>query len=46
VQDADARTRLCVPIEGDVIRAPYAVRNPDKLRHLATASASHDRGRG
>lgn len=24
-------------IEGDVIRAPYLVRNPDKLRHLAPA---------
>jgi len=24
-------------IEGDVIRALYAVRNPDKLRHLAAA---------
>jgi RNA polymerase sigma-70 factor (ECF subfamily) len=24
-------------IEGDVIRALYVVRNPDKLRHLATA---------
>jgi len=23
-------------IEGDVIRALYVVRNPDKLRHLAT----------
>lgn len=29
-------------IEGDVIRALYVVRNPDKLRHLATAR--HDRG--
>jgi RNA polymerase sigma-70 factor (ECF subfamily) len=26
-------------IEGDVIRALYVVRNPDKLRHLATPSA-------
>jgi hypothetical protein len=25
-------------IEGDVIRALYVVRNPDKLRHLATPS--------
>jgi RNA polymerase sigma-70 factor (ECF subfamily) len=25
-------------IEGDVIRALYVVRNPDKLRHLAAAS--------
>jgi RNA polymerase sigma-70 factor (ECF subfamily) len=24
-------------IEGDVIRALYVVRNPDKLRHLAPA---------
>ena len=31
-------------IEGDVIRALYVVRNPDKLRHLATASAPHQRG--
>ena len=29
-------------IEGDVIRALYVVRNPDKLRHLATAR--HERG--
>ena len=27
-------------IEGDVIRALYVVRNPDKLRHLARASGS------
>ncbi len=27
-------------IDGDVIRALYAVRNPDKLRHLAVASSS------
>jgi RNA polymerase sigma-70 factor (ECF subfamily) len=26
-----------IEIEGDVIRAIYVVRNPDKLRHLATA---------
>ena len=26
-------------IEGDVIRALYVVRNPDKLRHLGSASA-------
>jgi RNA polymerase sigma-70 factor, ECF subfamily len=34
-------------IEGDVIRALYVVRNPDKLRHLAAAPLSHrgDRGR-
>lgn len=29
-------------IEGDVIRAMYVVRNPDKLRHLAPASAAHE----
>ncbi len=28
-------------IEGGVIRALYAVRNPDKLRHLAAAPAPH-----
>jgi RNA polymerase sigma-70 factor (ECF subfamily) len=28
-------------IEGDVVRALYVVRNPDKLRHLAKASAPH-----
>jgi RNA polymerase sigma-70 factor (ECF subfamily) len=33
-------------IEGDVIRALYVVRNPDKLRHLAAASTPHERGRG
>jgi len=32
-------------IEGDVIRALYVVRNPDKLRHLA-ASPPHGSGRG
>ncbi len=26
-------------IDGDVIRALYVVRNPDKLRHLAAASS-------
>jgi RNA polymerase sigma-70 factor (ECF subfamily) len=31
-----------VEIEGDVIRAVYIVRNPDKLRHLAPAR--HERG--
>ena len=31
-------------IEGDVIRALYVVRNPDKLRHLAAASAPHENG--
>ena len=33
-------------IDGDVIRALYAVRNPDKLRHLAVASTPHERGPG
>jgi RNA polymerase sigma-70 factor (ECF subfamily) len=32
-------------IEGDVIRALYVVRNPDKLRHLA-AAPPHESGRG
>jgi len=32
-----------IEIEGDVIRAIYVVRNPDKLRHLA--AAAHDRRR-
>jgi RNA polymerase sigma-70 factor (ECF subfamily) len=31
-------------IEGNVIRALYVVRNPDKLRHLAAASTSHESG--
>ena len=31
-------------IEGDVVRALYIVRNPDKLRHLATTS--QERGPG
>ena len=31
-------------IEGDVIRALYVVRNPDKLRHLAAASTPHEDG--
>ena len=31
-------------IEGDVIRALYVVRNPDKLRHVAAASARHGSG--
>ena len=31
-------------IEGDVIRALYVVRNPDKLRHLAAASTLHEGG--
>jgi RNA polymerase sigma-70 factor (ECF subfamily) len=33
-------------IEGDVIRAMYVVRNPDKLRHLARVPAPHERDRG
>jgi RNA polymerase sigma-70 factor, ECF subfamily len=33
-------------IEGDVIRALYVVRNPDKLRHLAVPSRPHEPGRG
>ena len=32
--------------EGDVIRALYVVRNPDKLRHLAAAAPRHERGSG
>jgi RNA polymerase sigma-70 factor (ECF subfamily) len=31
-------------IEAGVVRAIYVVRNPDKLRHLAPASAPHDSG--
>ncbi|HKA05939.1 MAG TPA: RNA polymerase sigma factor SigJ [Gemmataceae bacterium] len=33
-------------IEGDVIRALYVVRNPDKLRHLAAARQPLGSGRG
>jgi RNA polymerase sigma-70 factor (ECF subfamily) len=33
-------------IEGEVIRALYVVRNPDKLRHLLKPSAPHERSRG
>jgi RNA polymerase sigma-70 factor (ECF subfamily) len=33
-------------IEGDVIRALYVVRNPDKLRHLAVRPPPHESGRG
>ena len=33
-------------IEGDVIRALYVVRNPDKLRHLAAVSAPHNNSPG
>src|SRR5262245_52728337 len=32
-------------IEGGVIRAMYTVRNPDKLRHLATAARTRESGR-
>src|SRR5262245_23781754 len=32
-------------IEGGVIRAMYVVRNPDKLRHLATAAPTPETGR-
>jgi RNA polymerase sigma-70 factor (ECF subfamily) len=32
-----------VEIEGDVIRALYVVRNPDKLRHLAAAASESGR---
>jgi RNA polymerase sigma-70 factor, ECF subfamily len=31
-------------IDGDVIRAVYVVRNPDKLRHLAAVPTSHEHG--
>jgi RNA polymerase sigma-70 factor, ECF subfamily len=31
-------------IEGDVIRALYVVRNPDKLRHLAAGAGPHGSG--
>ena len=33
-------------IEGDAIRTLYVVRNPDKLRHLAAASAPHKNSPG
>jgi len=33
-------------IEGNLIRALYVVRNPDKLRHLAGAPMPHRSGRG
>jgi hypothetical protein len=33
-------------IEGDVVRALYVVRNPDKLRHLAAVPPPHESGRG
>ncbi|MGH9693342.1 MAG: RNA polymerase sigma factor SigJ, partial [Bryobacteraceae bacterium] len=33
-------------IEGDVIRALYVVRNPDKLRLVPAAPAPHEGGRG
>ena len=32
-------------IEGDVIRALYVVRNPEKLRHLAAGARPHARNR-
>jgi len=35
-----------IEIEGDVIRAMYVVRNPEKLRHLAASSAPHELGPG
>ncbi len=33
-------------IDGDVVRALYVVRNPDKLRHLGATTLPHGRGRG
>jgi RNA polymerase sigma-70 factor (ECF subfamily) len=33
-------------IEGEVIRAVYVVRNPDKLRHLAAAPTPHESSPG
>ena len=39
------QTFTAFEIEGDVNRALYVVRNPDKLRHLATAAAPHERSR-
>jgi RNA polymerase sigma-70 factor (ECF subfamily) len=33
-------------IEGEVVRALYVVRNPDKLRHLAAAPLPRESGRG
>ena len=33
-------------IDGDRIRTLYVVRNPDKLRHLATGPAAHQRNSG
>jgi RNA polymerase sigma-70 factor (ECF subfamily) len=33
-------------IEGDLIRALYVMRNPDKLRHLAAAPLPHQSSRG
>src|SRR5262249_39315292 len=33
-------------IEGDIIRALYVVRNPDKLRHIASTPLPHRSGRG
>jgi RNA polymerase sigma-70 factor, ECF subfamily len=43
--DGPAQT-AAFEIEGDVIRALYVVRNPDKLRHLAAPSVSHESGAG
>src|SRR5215510_766420 len=37
-------TTAAFEIEGDVIRALYVVRNPDKLRRLAAASTPHESG--
>jgi RNA polymerase sigma-70 factor (ECF subfamily) len=37
-------TTVAFEIEGDVIRALYVVRNPDKLRRLAAASTPHESG--
>jgi RNA polymerase sigma-70 factor (ECF subfamily) len=37
-------TTVAFEIDGDVIRALYVVRNPDKLRHLAAASTPHESG--
>jgi RNA polymerase sigma-70 factor, ECF subfamily len=34
-----------VEIEGELIRAVYVVRNPDKLRHLAATAPPHQSGR-
>jgi hypothetical protein len=45
--DATERVQTATfEIEGDVIRALYVVRNPDKLRHLAAAPLPQQSGRG